>query len=348
MAYTEKVNNIRRAKSHLVQTFHEIFDEFDELWEKKPHETAAEIINEVLKESGFDQWDCEYIGKAVWISGADQCLMVWINTKNYQTHIDVKIACRGSAKNLKLDTHKPLWEMIDLLLSTIRSSYFKTKRIDFEQLLEIYSLERLESIKEDLKDQVDRKAREVINQQSQEVKDELYDLFTDVELEKKLKHLQNKIPTLTTYYEWEMEQNRPTKRMRSKQLSDLGKRIYKECLEDRLLMINFLGSVMMECGAKRVRCTRRLTPNEPDRSPTFLFEKDGKTLYVRFFPVCINLSPRENSFDDEDEIDLPENNPDNFNILSSIESHWEHLYGENKTPYTNWTIENPYGWECLF
>ena len=200
MAYTEKVNNIRRAKSHLVQTFHEIFDEFDELWEKKPHETAAEIINEVLKESGFDQWDCEYIGKAVWISGADQCLMVWINTKNYQTHIDVKIACRGSAKNLKLDTHKPLWEMIDLLLSTIRSSYFKTKRIDFEQLLEIYSLERLESIKEDLKDQVDRKAREVINQQSQEVKDELYDLFTDVELEKKLKHLQNKIPTLTSLY----------------------------------------------------------------------------------------------------------------------------------------------------
>lgn len=347
MAYTEKVNNIRRAKCHLVQTFHEVFEEFEELWEKNPHETATGIINEVLKESGFDQWDCEYLNKDVWVSGADQCLMVWINTQNHKTHIDVTIACRGSAKNLKLDTHKPQWKVIDLLLSTIRSSYFKTKRIDFEQLLEIYSLDRLEGIKKDLKDQVDRKARDAINQQSQEVKDELNNLFHEDELEKKLIHIQAKTPTLTTYYEWEMSKNGPTKRMRSKQLSELGKGIYEKCKEDRLLMLNFLGSVMMECGAKRVRCTRRFTPTDSDRSPTFLFEKDEKTLYVRFFPVCINLSPRENSFDDEDEIDLPENNP-KFDILSSIESHWEHLYGENKTPYTNWTLENPYGWECLF
>jgi len=56
MAFTEKVNNIRRAKSHIVQTFHEMFEEFDEFWGKKPHETATGIINEVLKESGFDQW----------------------------------------------------------------------------------------------------------------------------------------------------------------------------------------------------------------------------------------------------------------------------------------------------
>ena len=327
MAYTEKVNNIRQAQPYLTKTF---FEEGG----SDVYPTIYEHLEGCLSEAGFKDYGSS---RHAWFCEKDECLMVWLIGVEEKTHIGLRVACRGKGKDIEIKLDQPIQDGLNLLLNTIRSVYFKTSSIDYEQTIQLYCFDRVNrGMRSELKDSIEIEAKTAIAKQDRKTQDELNNLFGENEIENKLRYLQEKTPTLTRQSEWKRDADGDvTRNVCDKTLSPLGKEIFEDCKFDDLLLRNFVLSVLLECGAKKIPCTTGgLHPH-----PTFLFEKDGNTLYVRFYPVCINVSLDEDPFGEgHSEYDFPK---DGFTTLNCIHHTWEVEYGENTSPFSNYKYRHP-------